>query len=367
MQQDRQGGPLREQGSGGNEKGQSGCELAQQATNLVDGASAIDFRISDEPGALTLAAVSAPVIVDLLGQVLEFLDQAQSHYAAVAARAAPNSDSLGDIGALISTEIAVQEIRDLCFVASGEIRSLMRGLQSALASQNLLAMVSGADGALCGVRHGLIPIETAIGEFEGIEPPDREWNDIETTLQIRRLYGWLRRELKAVGQPDDRDLTARLSEFTNRLSELRSNDAYAMFRVNDRVQIRALFRRIVLWLDEEESDLSSGRRIWQDLSGFINLLAEINKRQELQEHDRRVIDVAYHALFANVRPPRVIPGDLLAKLRTLEGRDDELDALILHATSRCPKDWESPIRRLWQSPINQDLDQAPLGLVGVAQ
>jgi hypothetical protein len=346
------------------QNGRIGLLFFLRVSRLVDAALAIDFRVSDEPGALTLAAISAPSILELLTNAEVFLKEAQDYYdSKQVTEGLSEPGSLDDIGAMISSEMAARDIRDLSFIATGQIRSCAERLEGAIGRQNILNMVSCSDDALCRLRRGLIPIEAAIGEFEGIPPPGREWVDIDISLQTRRLYGQLRRELLAVGEPDDEELRPRLSEFSVRLAEMKASPVYTSLRINDRVQVRGLYERIARWLKQgKERSPVEARSIWQDLSTFVGLLAEINNRQELHEHDRRVIQVAYHSLYANVRPPKVIPGEILEQLRTLEGRDDELDRLILHGSSRRPEDWEGPIRRLWKEAENSE-DRGPLGEV----
>ena len=342
------------------QRSDSGRELLLRVSRLADEIVAIDFHVREEPGALSLAATSVPRVFDLAGLAVTLLDQVQDHYDdgvghdpegerdhAADATAVP--DSLDGIGALISTTIAAHEVRDLAFVAAGQIRSCLTRLQAAFRSQRLLNMVAGADDALARLRKGLIPVESAICEYEGQEPPDRPCIDLEIMLETRRLYGQLRRELLAVGEPDTAELVAHLTEAGERLARLRGSQIFTYLRLNDRVHVRSLQRRIVTWLGEGPvRDNQVGQVIWGELCTFANLIIQINKRQELQEHDRQVITASYHALYANVSPPKVIPADILERLRSLQGLDDELDSLILTATSRDPKDWKAPIRRLWK-------------------
>ena len=151
-----------------------------------------------------------------------------------------------------------------------------------------------------------------------------------------------------MGEPDDDELPARLAELAHRLADVRSSELYTYLRISDRVQMRTLYQRISFWVRDEGRDIEQARRIWEDLAAFVNLLVEVNNRQELQDHDRRIIGSAYYALYANIRRPKSIPAALLEELKALEGLDEELDRLILHGSTRRSEDWQAPIRRLWE-------------------
>lgn len=60
-------------------------------------------------------------------------------------------------------------------------------------------------------------------------------------------------------------------------------------RVSDRMQLRALQDRILDWLRAASAEPHEGIRIWSDLLAFARLVHQINRREVLVEHDRRVV------------------------------------------------------------------------------
>jgi hypothetical protein len=309
-----------------------GRELLAAASKLVDQVTAIDFCVPDDTGSLAIAATLMPQVIDLVGQAAGFLDEVQDFYDQDLGSVDEQLEkiaSLDSIGAQISTAIAVQEIRDLAFVSSVQIRGCQPRLEAAVRSNNLVNMVASCDEAVSRLRKGLTPIEVGISEYEGVSPPQRQWTDMSLLLEARRLYGQLRRELQDLGDPEDFELEPRFVGLHERLAEIRASELYIHLRISDRVQIRALQKRISLWLREESRDFRKGQIIWTELITFVNLLAQISHRQELREHDLGVISRTYRTLYADARPPTIIPNEVMEDLHTLEGLDDALDKLIL--------------------------------------
>jgi hypothetical protein len=336
-----------------------GRELLTLAGQLVDQVTAIDFCVPDDTGSLAIAATLMPQVTGLIEQTAEFLDEVQDLYDEDLGSVDEQLEkiaSLDTIGAQISTAIAAQEIRDLAFVSSVQIRGCQPRLEAAARSNNLVNMVASCDDAVSRLRKALIPIEVGISEYEGASPPQREWTDMSLLIQARRLYGELRRELQALGDPEDYELEPRFVGLHERLADLRASEIYIHLRISDRVQIRALQKRISLWLREENRDLRKGQIIWTELMTFVNLLAQISHRQELHEYDRKVISSVFSALYADASRPKTIPAEVLEELQTLEGLDDELDSLILQGSNRSPADWQAPLTRLRQM-IEEPPDQ----------
>ena len=164
-------------------------------------------------------------------------------------------------------------------------------------------------------------------------------------LPNSELYACFRRDL--IEAEREHELDRRLAYIVDRLAELRASATFAQLRIIDRVQFRALHARILSWLGTEQPrNAQAGHRAWSDLRSFASLLLQVNNRHVLQEHDRNVVNLAYSSLFAEIQGPDLIPFPILSWLRTLEGKDEELDRLLLSAPSLRVEDWESAIRRL---------------------
>src|SRR6185436_18474780 len=114
----------------------------------------------------------------------ELLQVALDHYARIAAadEAAAQTESLHDIARLISSEIAGQEIVDVLFLARSELRGALQDLIGCLGQDDVLRVASSCDSGLRTLKRILISAESAMHEFEGLEPPMRQWSDLEMSL-----------------------------------------------------------------------------------------------------------------------------------------------------------------------------------------
>ena len=323
--------------------------LLQELDALIQRAMQVDFQVSEETGRISLAADYVPGILELLRAGAQQLSKVQQYYDSQEAPSPEEeTESLSDIGALISTEMAVREIADLAFLARGELKTCAQELEQAHGQKDILNMASHCDTGLRRLRKALVSVESAMYEFEGGDAPVRKWYDLNLSLDVRRAYSRLRRRIGMAASPTDATLVQRLTEVEEGLAELRGRKLYTLLRIDDRVQMRALNKRLSEWRSTEPRDLQAGHRLWQDLTGFAELLAQISHRQELREHDRRLIARGNHALNRG-QAKGVVPSALLKELKGLEGLDAEVDALLFPALETSAEAWAAPLKRLFEA------------------
>jgi hypothetical protein len=315
---------------------------------FVEELQAVHFQVPEDDAAVARSALFAPRLVKRLEQGIELLQAAQEHYehAGVPEEEVREADSLDDIGHLISTEIAGQEVTDLLFLARADLRGALQDLIAAVDHEDFLRVASSCDAGLRTLKRTLISVESALHDFEGLEPPMRVWSDLEVSLQTRRLYAEIRREVLRPPPPDDALLPERLAAVHDRLDHLRELDVYPLLRFDDRVAMRELRRRISAWIVAEPYDLLAGGRLWDDLVGFAQLLKTVSHRQELRQHDRALLRRAYHQLFGRAAHARVLSDELLHQLDALDGLDDDLDALLARAERTDLPRWREVMTRL---------------------
>jgi hypothetical protein len=307
------------------------------------------FQVPEDEAAVARSALFAPRLAQVIAQAVALLQAAQEHYeryGTIADEQVADSESLDDIGKLISTEIAGQEIADLLFLARTELKGTLQDLITSVDQEDFLRVASSCDSGLRTLKRTLISVESAIYEYEGMDPPMRQWTDLEISLRTRRLYADLRRHILGGGRPSDAALPDRLAGVHDRLDQLRELDVYPLLRFDDRVTMRELRRRLGTWVTAEPHDLLEGRHLWQDLTGFAELLKEVSHRQELRQHDRAQLRRAYHQLFGRGAHPPELPEDLLFQLDALHGLDDELDDLLLRRERRDLPRWRGMLSRL---------------------
>lgn len=317
---------------------------------VIEELQTVHFQIPEDELAVARGALFAPRLVERIRQAIDLLEAIQTHYerAQVPDQEVRAADSLDDIGHLISTEIAGQEVTDLVFLARADLRGALQDLIASIDQEDFLRVASSCDAGLRTLKRTLISVESALHDFEGLQPPMRQWSDLDVSLQTRRLYADVRREVLRPPAVNDTTLPDRLAGVHDRLHQLRELDLYPLLRFDDRVAMRELRRRISSWIVADPPDLAAGRHLWQDLVGFAELLKTVSHRQELRQHDRALLRRAYHQLFGRSPQARVVSDDLLHQLDTLVGLDDELDALLARRERGDLPRWREVMARLLQ-------------------
>jgi len=338
-------------------------DLLQRIASLLELASKCTVDLPE----VTMREIEeqVPMVLQLLDESHAALSQVQNLFEddafvakaeEAAAGAAEQDDSLIEIGALISTEMAAQEVADLAFVASGDLRRCAQEVRTARSAKDPWQTAAGADKGLRHLRKGLISVESAIHEFEGREAPIRAWFDLDVSLEVRRHYSALRRAVMAAEGTAETDPRAALRMFQDLLAKIRASSVYSLLRYSDRRVMHHLMQRIQR--SEGARSFSGRRRLWEDVLGFVQLLAQVNQREEIKDHDRQIIDHAYKTLFRSRRGAAHLSEDLLESLRKVAGRDDEL-ALLVEEPDRFPlARWEKPLARLQEDLTSRP---APVG------
>jgi hypothetical protein len=325
-------------------------KIRERLGAVIEELQTVHFHVPEDDLAVARGALFAPRLVERLRHAIDLLEAVQAHYerATVPEQDVRDADSLDDIGHLISTEIAGQEVTDLVFLARTDLRGALQDLLASIDQEDFLRVASSCDAGLRTLKRTLISVESAIHDFEGLEPPMRQWTDLEVSLQTRRLYAEVRREVMRPPRPDPATLPDRLASVHDRLHQLRELELYPLLRFDDRVAMRELRRRISAWIVADPPDLDSGHHLWQDIVGFAELLKTVSHRQELRQHDRALLRRAYHQLFGRAAHARFVSADLLHQLDALVGLDDELDLLLARREHGELPRWRESMARLLQ-------------------
>ena len=318
-------------------------DFSQRFHDLIAKTDSADVRVPEDSALISLATDLVPTVSELLRRGVDLLAEVESHYGRPAGEIEV-PDTLSQIGVQISLEFAARDLNDVAFFARTDLRSALASLTTAAAHKsNLMALATQCESGLRRLRNALISVESAIYEFEGHEPPERTWFDVEISLQIRKLYWNLRRE---TGGDESRPLEVRLRSVLYRIVAFRELSIYPLLRVEDRITLRQLLKRILDWLNGDERDPTVARKLWQDLTAFSDILVHVSHRQELVEHDLTLLAKAYRSLFPYGDPLATVPEKLVAELQRLLGLDDELDRLILEGGDGSAAAWLRPLRRL---------------------
>lgn len=336
-------------------------EIAQDIDDLLRQVESADVRVPEDSALISIAIDLVPVVITQLRRGMALLERLEAFYGPDRVEAPPHEDdpfSLKGIGFLISSEFAARDLTDLVFFARTELKQCLTLLVATSHRTNLdlETVASHCEAGTRRLRKALVSVESALYEFEQREAPRRKWFDVEVSLQIRKLYWNLRRE--TLGRPtEDKRMAERLRSVVYRLVAFRELSVYPFLRIDDRIQLRHLLKRILEWLNSTERGEQEGKRLWQDLVSFAGILVQVSQRQELQDYDRELVARAYRRLFRRMPPPSEVPDDLLDDLDNLLGLDDGLDQLIL-ARIKPPFAWREPLIRV-RDQLNRPEESVP--------
>lgn len=250
------------------------------------------------------------------------------------------------IDELIGHEDAVDHLGDLAFLARGELRSKLRRLRES-GDLDSWELIGRAGSTVRKVVKTATALDLVLGDCTGVHYLDFE-TELEISLQVRRAYGKFRRhvndfELGAVGGSA---IEQALNNAATAIALLTGRDVYVELRVSDRVELRALQKRLMDWTVTSRHDARAGQRLLEDLRAFVELLSQVNHRQELREHDRKLLA----RLLDGGADEAETPG-FRSDLDCLAGLDEELDQLLWGPRLCTPRDVRPVLERLAASRL----------------
>lgn len=222
---------------------------------------------------------------------------------------------------------AVLDVADIAFCAHLELQQRKQRLIEVGGSHDPITLLAECDSALRRLYKALCAIDIALARATLTEPVLDFTPELKRSLRVRRYYARFASQILGGAEPTKGTLVARLRGAGTAIAVLVGQQVYAELRVGDRLQLRSLQRRILEWLrpraDENGTDL--GLELWSDLKAFVGMLQRVNRRQELTEHDTKVVQDA--AAFAS-GGGREFPSELRVRLEALAGLDLAVDRLL---------------------------------------
>jgi hypothetical protein len=217
-----------------------------------------------------------------------------------------------------------EAVDEIAFVAQLELRQRELRLERVRPQQGIALVLGECDSSLRRTRKALTAVDVAIATLEGVAPALSYESECTTSLAVRRAYAKFRARVMSEGEPSTATLRARLRGAGTQIAMFVGWEVYPDVRVQDRLLLRDLQRRILDWLRQgNDASAAEGLRVWQDLAAFMEMLRLVNRRQELVEHDTARLRELGDALARDA-----LADTTLVQLRTLEGLDDELDAAL---------------------------------------
>lgn len=313
----------------------SPAELLRRTGDLIDRSLSQRFQVPHDTGLLTLDPTLADRVLGTLQETVELLRTVTQFF---------------DDGGLMppsASGLSTQDVADLAFVGRTEIVEIRDSLLAAKDRRNTWKIASEADRAVSRATRSLVSLEAALCELLGVAVPERRWFDLNDALAIRRQYVRLWLEVVRAGEPQGAAIAATLKRFSDLIAVLRREKIYPFVRIDDRLELRQLQKRIFALLEDGGADPEqAARRLWQDLSGFIHLLMQVSRREELREHDRIVVGRVYREVIDADAASGPLSAENHQNLYDLAALDPELDHLLLDPKPAKALAYKVPIGRL---------------------
>lgn len=284
----------------------------------------VGIRRYEDGGSAEIANRLTPLVMELLDRGCAVLTTVAEHYEPSAETSI--DQELGDdlftpVPSVMKSPVAIAG--DIAFMAKAELRSHYQRLKLHRPDHDVQEMISECGSALRAIQKSLYAIEPRLCELEKI--PRFLPSHLATSLQVRRHYRKLWHFAVVVGDVTTETVRAALRGAGTRISILAGSEVYSLLREDDRFYIRELQLRILDWL-RDGIDAGAAVRIWQDFALFVEILRQVNLREELVTHDHDAIFQAADELMA--RGEEAVP-EVVKMLRPVLGIDDALDEVIL--------------------------------------
>lgn len=346
-------------------------DLHRQLAECVDRARTFDLR-KFETGDATLAlGVAVPQMRSLVKDAIRLLGQVLDQYDKTAETGELEldfeSDETGDffsaVDDLMDSDDSAQRLADLAFMANMELNGRIEALARLDESVSHWEVVAICSSSQRRVLKAIAAVDRALREKEALDVGLDEGFVTELTLalEIRRVYASFRKAITNGPEPTRETVHRRIRLGGVQIAMLLGREVYGQLRIMDRIEIRKLQARILQWLRDPEPEARDGLRIWQDLNAFASLLAQVNRRSLLRDHDlARLLE-----LHRQLQEPAALTAPSswpiwMESLRVLWGRDDELDHLIDRSNVHDLNRWKQVVLRLVESLQGESAVPAPV-------
>ncbi len=284
----------------------------------------VGIRRYEDGGSAEIVNRLIPLVMELLERGCAVLTTVAAHYepsAETSVDQEPGDDLFTPAPSVMKSPVAIAG--DTAFMAKAELRSHCQRLKLHRPDHDVQEMISDCGSALRAIQKSLYAIEPHLCELEKL--PRFLPSHLATSLQVRRHYRKLWHFAIVVVDISAETVRAVLRGAGTRISMLAGSEVYSLLREDDRFYIRELQLRILDWL-RAGTDTSAALRIWQDFALFVEILRQVNLREELVTHDHDTIFQAAAELMA--RGEEAVP-EVVKMLRPVLGVDDALDEVIL--------------------------------------
>jgi hypothetical protein len=287
--------------------------------SLHDMCSSVDTCAFEERDAEQIRARLVPVVRDVLRLATTVLDRLLADF---------DGEPDPERGRNFQGHTLAQEIGDLCFLAKMELAPRWEELDRPRELEDKWALLGSCCHALGSVAKTVFALEPLLATVDGLPFRLQRGQSIDESVHVRRIYCNFHRQVTLGGEPQLGAVSARLTTVGLAIERLVSSPVYPSLRGTDRCHLRRLQERLERWQAAgDQADPVEGRRLWRDLATLSEMFQQINRRQELIDHDVELI----HKLVARLEAG-ASDAEVLRDAAPLIGRDATLDNFIEEGT-----------------------------------
>lgn|GEM_PF-5810967 len=291
--------------------------------NLARVARDLDMVPFETDDSSSAEADLVPLVSRILAMSVTVLDKLVAHY--------ENLDEAAITGP-VQSEAGPQQAKslaDLCVVGRMELYHRGEELKQVSGQSDHWDLISACNSSRGSLIKVAVAVENAICERESWNSELEPAYDRSVSVEVRRAYVHLRQGVAELGSPDEGSIEDHLRHAEELIDEVVRSDVQKKLRVSDRCHLKRLQQKLKTWLAAGRgADHQSGFYLWQDFVAVVEMLMQINNREDLVQGDKNHAEKLL-ASFEKANSSLVqIPEDLLGSLRALYGRDAELDRVI---------------------------------------
>ncbi len=224
-------------------------------------------------------------------------------------------------------------IAEAVMLARMGLRSRQRTLLSLGENAPRWERLAAAGSALRTIQKSLSVVDRCMADFEHV-PASINFYDrvVERSLDIRRRYVRFCQTVVAPPPAELNALRCRARSIGNAIAHLLGRDVAVHLRTGDRALLMLEHAKVREWLadrSEHAEHIAAGQRLIQDMNNIATMFLDVNRREELVQHDARLVREV-------LRDYRAVTGGhdeaalraMLARLSTMLGRSPSLDAIL---------------------------------------
>lgn len=280
----------------------SQLSMASRVRELYAAGQRVTLRRYARVDGEQIATQLSPVVSQLLSDGRALLEEIEARFA--------------------STKLLMERGPDGIAAAAVRLLEHERLLLSHSSTGDPQRMIADCGAGLHLLQHSLQEAEPPVCRLENVAPALP--SPLAVSLAVRKHYRSLWDLHAKHGAPSELNARTLLRSLGTRLAILAGSNVVPLLREDDQVLLRELQVGVLDWLGAEQG-VEAAQEIWQRLGQLVMQLRLVGKRQELRDHDRRVMSAAMAELAAHGE--EALP-QVLATLRPVLGCDDALDEVI---------------------------------------